>query len=115
MGLGNKVVDLAGNALKFADKFGLTQKERAEGMLEYYKTTLGENTTRSKTRRFIAVLIVSDYLFLVNLSVVLRVLDFKEKAAFTLEAANTSMGIAFIMVLTFFFGGYYMNKMKGNK
>ena len=115
MGLKTKLVDLGGDVLKFADKFSLTRKEKAEGLLEYYKTTLGENTLRSKTRRFIAILVVANYLLLINLSIALSILDFKEKADFVFNTANTSLWTAFVMVLAFFFGGYYLNQLKGKK
>lgn len=115
MGLGKKAADIAEKALGFADKFGLTQKEKAEGIAEFYKTTLGENTIRSKTRRNIAILIVCNYLLLVNASAVLYCLGLIERAKFILDLANTSLGTAFVMVLAFFFGGYYVGKLGKKK
>ena len=114
MGIFNgKAADVAEKALGFADKFGLTQKEKAEGVLEFIKNTIGENSTRSKTRRFVAIAIVSNYLLLINASAVLYCIGLVERAKFIFELANTSLGTAFVMVLAFFFGGYYVGKFKG--
>ena len=103
---------------KRIDKLVFTNEERAKFNLlmadkvaEYAKDTLSESTIRSKTRRFISICIISTYLILVFALVVLSVFSIKNTIIQTL-VLNSPLTTGFIMVLAFFFGGYYLQSWK---
>ena len=109
---------------KGIDNLGFTQQEKAEftkemadGLAKYTIETLGESSDRSKTRRDIAIMIVSLYL-LVFVVALIMLLGFQNVAAVKLiiELSNEmNLSIGFLMVLGFFFGGYYLQNLMGKK
>ena len=109
---------------KGIDNLGFTEqekatftKEMAEGLAKYTIETLGESSDRSKTRRDIAIMIVSLYLltFIVAL-VMLLVFRDTNAVKMIIELANEmNLSIGFLMVLAFFFGGYYLQNLIGKK
>jgi hypothetical protein len=110
----SKVFDTVANGL---DKLAFTTEERSEfNMLladkvaQYAHDTLNENTARSRTRRFIAIFIVINVLAAFWLCVVLALLKIDITIILQLISAF-SLSTALIMVLAFFFGGYYVNKI----
>ena len=91
------------------DKLAFTQQERADlnvlladKVADYAKDTLSENTVRSKARRLIAYCIVFVYLSVLIAGI------FIDNEHLRLLATNSPIQTAFIMVLAFFFGGYYL-------
>ena len=109
---------------KGIDNLGFTEqekatftKEMAEGLAKYTIETLGESSDRSKTRRDIAIMIVSLYLltFIVAL-VMLLVFRDTNAVKMIIELANEmNLSIGFLMVLAFIFGGYYLQNLMGKK
>ena len=106
-----KVFDTVANGV---DKLAFTNEERsdlnlkiADKVAEFANNSLSENTLRSKTRRFVSIAIVGVYLLL---SLVLVGLSFTEHNTELLSTLlfDSPLSTAFIMVLAFFFGGYYL-------
>jgi hypothetical protein len=108
-----------------ADKLFLTDEEKrdyavkAQGMyIKHQELVLNENTARSITRRYIAVMIT-----VVSLALTIFTIGI---AAYDIELAKTTMSIiqafgvdnAFLAVLIFYFGSYgltgIVGKVKGN-
>ncbi|MBE9468968.1 MAG: hypothetical protein IMY72_11715 [Bacteroidetes bacterium] len=96
------------------DKLAFTQQEKSElNMLladkvaVFAKDTLSESTVRSKTRRFISISIISTYLLMLLLLVVLSLLKVEVSTIKEL-IFDSPLSSGFIMVLVFFFGGYYL-------
>lgn len=94
---------------KGINNLALTKQEAADSTSEFVKDTLSENTERSKTRRFIAKAIVVNHLLLFWLCLALMYKGISIDNILSL-AAEFKMGIAFLMVLAFFFGGYYLTQ-----
>lgn len=98
-----------------ADTLRFSNEERAEFNLkmadrlaEYAKDTLSENTIRSKARRHIALIVVYAFIILLIAAIVLHFVD-PEKSKFLIEIiSGFPISTGFIMVLAFFFGGYYL-------
>lgn len=109
---------IIGDLSKGVDALAFTPEERAEFNIKladklaaYVEGTMNENSIRSKTRRMISFIIIGAFLILVFLAVVLSIFA-PENAQFVTElSSNSVMTTAFIMVLAFFFGGYYMEKL----
>lgn len=109
----DKVFD---SVAKGIDKLGLTSQEKAEGVREFVKDTLAENSARSKARRHIAKLFMYNYLLLFWVSIVAVIVD-PELTSTIIEIAKAySLGWAFLAIIGFYFGGYYIGKGgKGQK
>jgi hypothetical protein len=107
------VGNVVDSVISAGDKLVFTKEEKAEfnkemadKLAQYTKDTLSENTIRSKARRFIAILIISNAVitFWVCAYLQLRGIDPK----FILELFLGVFGsTSVVMVLAFFFGGYY--------
>ena len=82
--------------------------KRAEQLVEFYKQTLDENTERSITRRFIAKFLIIYYVLIVTLCIVLKLIKIDISSILTL-VETFKLSTSFIMILAFFFGGYYVN------
>jgi len=121
---GIDIGDTANNLLSKLDDSKFTEQEKAgynkqmaDATAEFYKLTLNENTVRSRTRRKIAIMIIKNYLVVLWLFVLLWGAN-----QFTTLEIDLNMLIeiiklfnivtAFIMILAFFFGGYYAQKFK---
>lgn len=104
------------------DQLGFTKEEKeiynkaaADALATFTKDTLGESTDRSKTRRQIALIVTAIYLLISISCIILAFFDIN-KARLLLDVSSAlSLDTAFIMVLAFFFGGYYLNLLKGSK
>lgn len=97
------------NISKGVDNLAFTQQERAElnmkladKVAEYAEKTLSENTIRSKARRIIAYVIVFTWITAALLDIWI------DNADLTYLWQDSVLKTAFIMVLAFFFGGYYL-------
>jgi len=111
-----KIKDVFDKVTSGVDKMFFTNEERADfnknmadSQLEFVKQTVSENSTRSITRRYIAVSIVFVYLFLMLFAVGVYYFD-KEYAEFVFNTANVGLGTLVIMVAAFYFGGYYLSQ-----
>jgi len=119
--LGKKSIDtIIGGAVKGIDKLIFTNEEKAEfnktmadQMLEYTKSTIGENSTRSFTRRIIAFAIMGTYILLVLSAGAVYKWDMTY-SAFLFELSKSQSTLA-MMVSVFFFGGYYAGKFIGSE
>jgi len=81
----------------------------AEGVGEFVKMTLGENTERSKTRRAVAVMWIKAQLLMLAMVFVVAPLDM-EMAKFYLEIAfGTVMISGTLSIIAFFFGGHMIS------
>jgi hypothetical protein len=114
----NKVIDKASNGI---DKLMFTQEERADfnkaladGVAKHSVDTLNENTDRSKSRRIISLVIVAVYLFLVLVAVVAFPF-IPLYSAFIFKVLAENLSVAFVSVIAFHFGGYYLSNMIGKK
>lgn len=90
-----------------------TEEEKAEsrerlnqGLAEYVKSTLSENTVRSRTRRFVAVVWISVELFLVLLTCAAAPLNIKLAEFYWTIATSELMFWGTMSVIGFFFGPY---------
>lgn len=114
-----KVFDTITNKMddwKFTDEErSRYNKEAADAMATFAKETLNESTERSASRREIARLIIYIYLLIcvvglvflfVNTNIVKLIIEFCNEMYLT---------AAFIAVIAFFFGGYYMDKFRKSK
>lgn len=90
-------------------------KEAADALAMFTKETLSESTDRSVTRRWIALAITAVYMLMSMCCMVLAFFD-QEKAKLLLDVSSAlSLDTAFIMVLAFFFGGYYLKLIAQKK
>lgn len=90
-------------------------KAIADSQVEYLKTTLSENSTRSVTRRYLAIAIMSVFLILVLLSVI--VYPFNVEYSEYIYKTASGMWSLVMMVAAFFFGAYMVGNhlLKGKK
>lgn len=111
----NKTVETAKEAV---DKLFFTDEEKADQFMkmadktvEFYGKTLEENTTRSKTRRWIAYMVIGVNVILAIIASVLFVLGKPYEGIIEIARAF-SLPMAFITAIAFFFGGYYFKNIK---
>jgi hypothetical protein len=110
----NKALDIVS---KGADKLVFTQEERAdlnkettEGLSQFIKDTASENTARSITRRYVAILVIVVYL-LISLVIIAIGIWSTQKALELVKLTNElDLGTAFIAVIAFFFSSYMLKK-----
>lgn len=119
----NKAIDFVA---KSADNLNFTNQERAklnaelaENLVKHVEATVDESTDRSVTRRYIAVVIITLYVCIAVAVLLLYAFGVDAVAKQIVEITNVlELDTAFIMILAFFFGGYYFNKLdffKGKK
>lgn len=103
---------------KGVDNLAFTDQERAklnltlaDKVAQFAEKSLSESTIRSKARRLIAYVIIFTYV-LALISCI-----FTDNETLTYIVKESALKTAFIMVLAFFFGGYYMKnfELKGKK
>lgn len=111
-------VDLVKDIRGMVDDKNFTAEERSryyakmgDATAEFAKATMSENTIRSRARRHIAVLSIYFFYFLFLLLVGLWKFDPAWFVATKELAIEFKFPIAFIMIMAFFFGGYYLNKV----
>lgn len=85
---------------------------KAEKTIEYAVKSSDENSIRSKARRVIAFMVIG-YVGIMGLTgTIFSILDKPEVVASILKVATAfNMGAAFVSVIAFYFGGYYLNKL----
>ena len=81
----------------------------ADKVASFAEKTLSENTIRSKSRRLIAYVIILAWVLAAFLDIWIDNIDL------TYLWKESALKTAFIMVLAFFFGGYYMKQIEINK
>jgi ABC-type multidrug transport system fused ATPase/permease subunit len=108
----DKVVD---GAISGIDKIFYTneekaeaRKELAEGVQEFVKTSLNENTARSRTRRVIAIMIMGVFLLLI-LGAAAAFPFNNEYSRFLFEIVGDMSTFA-LMVAAFFFGAHMLGR-----
>jgi len=119
--LGKKNVDtIIGGAVKGIDKLIFTNEEKAEfnkamadSVVEFTKSTLGENTARSLTRRYVTYAFVGTFLVLVLGSGAVYLID-KDYSMFLFDLSKSIFSIV-MMIAAFFYGGYYAGKFIGSE
>ena len=106
---------------KGIDKANFTKEERADFNLkvadkaaDFVGNTLSENTIRSKTRRKIAIFVVYNDFAIFWLCVILKFLEKDIKPIIELVKVF-NLSVALIVVLSFFFGGYYLKNVNINR
>lgn len=115
----NKALDIVS---KGADKLVFTQEERAdlnkettEGLSQFIKDTASENTARSITRRYVAILVIVVYLLIALVIIAIGIFN----TAIALELVKLTneldLGVAFIAVIGFFFSSYMLKKFVPEK
>ena len=111
----NKSVDTVTSAV---DKLFFTDEEKADQFMkiadktvDFYAKTLEENTIRSRTRRFIAILIIAFSIITMLFWFVMGYLG-RDTSYITEAIQAFNMPMVFITVVAFFFGGYYMKNIK---
>jgi hypothetical protein len=94
---------------KGIDNLAFTSEERAklnillaDKVADFAEKSLNENTIRSKSRRAVAYVVVVAYIGLIIFSL------FVDSEYVHGLVTNSALNTAFLMVLAFFFGGYYM-------
>ena len=108
----DKVIDgaVSGIDKMFFTKEEKTQvtKEMADGLQDFVKQTLDENTARSRTRRVLAIMIMAVYLLLIIAAVVVFAFS-KEYAEFVFKVVG-EMSTYALMVAGFFFGAHLLGR-----
>ena len=113
---------------KFIDEQKFTTEEAAifnkgtaEASAQFVKDTLGEGTERSRSRRKIGVRFVSLFPWIVIGIIALRIVEnYVPTIAGSAEFAKgliiaMYLPAAFITIIAFFFGGYYLKQYTGQK
>lgn len=102
--------------------FNYTDEEKAEaraemnkGVVDYIKTTLSENTNRSKTRRFVAKAWIYVELFLVLLTCAAAPFDANLAEFYWKVATSELMFWGTMSIIAFFFGPYMIGSHFGGK
>lgn len=113
----NGAVGLVKNIRGMIDDSTLTAEERvkynislADATAEFAKSTLNENTERSRTRRAIAVTTIYFFYFLTLVMIVLWKYDSAWFDAVKELLVEFKYPTILIMIMAFFFTGYYLNK-----
>lgn len=88
-------------------------KETASNAAGFVKDTLSESTERSKARRSVAIDTVRFYFALIIFLIVSWKFDPLWFDAVLNLVIEFKLPVAFIMIMAFFFGGYYLNKFTG--
>lgn len=114
------VVNLVTGVRGMIDDKNFTSEEKArfdsktaDASADFVKETLSENTERSKARRSVAIDTVRFYFALVIFLIISWKFDplwFDAVKNLTIEF---KLPMAFIMIMAFFFGGHYINKIWG--
>jgi hypothetical protein len=109
----NKLIDFTTGAI---DRINFTDQERAaynmklaDSLAAYTEKTLDESTDKSMTRRYLSVIIVSIYILLVLFTVAATCFNPELAKLIMVVIDEYYMTTAFIMVLAFFYGGYYIS------
>lgn len=115
----NKLLDAfinTGDALFHTDEEKAANRAKSRDVqLDFIKTQHSENSLRSVARREISLLIIRSYVAMVWLTAVAYVCGDTKKAEFLFKLATVSFSTAVLMVLGFYFGGYYLPKIMGKK
>jgi hypothetical protein len=106
---------------KGIDVLSFTKEERAQynekqahNLAQFVKDTLSENTTRSKARRFIAIALICNAIALSWFCIILSLKGIPCK--FIIDIFIDIFGsTSIVMILGFFFGGYYLKNIAINK
>ena len=119
MGILNKVLGLAnkipiGDIMDKIDDSKLTQAEKAEIQMKYMNQQVDENSIRSKTRRYLAKVVVWNVFAIFWLCVGIHFAGFDLNPILKLVGVF-QLGWAFVAVVVFYFGGYYGPKFIKNK
>jgi hypothetical protein len=100
------------------DKLILTDEERLDfnkklidANIDFVRLTQNENTIRSITRRYIAILIIVVYLLLILSSVIFYTCGQVAIATFIIGILQDILGTSFISVIIFFFGSHIVNNV----
>jgi len=112
-----KIVD---GAISGIDKLFYTNEEKAdvnrqiaEGVQDFVKQTLDENTARSKTRRVLAIMIMGVFLLLIIAAAAVYELN-PDYSKFLFKVAGDMSTMA-LMVAAFFFGAHMLGRDIINK
>jgi len=107
------VDNLVTSSVSAIDKLVLTKEEKLDSHIEIagscaknVESTLSESTIRSKSRRYVSQAFTTVYLLLVIAYVVV---SFTTYPSFAIKEMLTdkTMNSAMIMILAFYYGGYY--------
>ena len=112
-----KVVD---GAISGIDKLFYTDEEKADvnrkiadGVQDFVKQSLDENTARSRTRRILAIMIMGVFLLLIIAAAAIYELN-PDYSKFLFEVAGDMSTLA-LMVAAFFFGAHMFGRDIINK
>jgi uncharacterized protein YneF (UPF0154 family) len=94
---------------KGVDELHLSDQEKADSVKDFVKDTLSENSERSRARRFIAKAVVLSVLFLVFFSIGCYFINADSVAVIIEIVRAYKLDLAFLAVIGFFFGGYYLS------
>jgi len=116
----DKVID---NAARIADNMKFSEQERArmnvelaEALAKHAESTMAESSDRSVTRRYISVALITLYVVIVLLVIGFNVAGYMDKAQQVVNACKEMyLDVAFVMIVAFFFGGYYASSLTGKQ
>jgi hypothetical protein len=107
---------LVSNVTSMIDDSALTEQEKAGAVGQFVKDTLSENTARSKTRRSVALDTVRFFYALIVFLIISWKFDTLWFDAVKDLIIEFKLPVAFIMIMAFFFSGYYVSEgIKGWK
>lgn len=124
--VGENVLDKDNGLIKQAGEWignqNFTTEEQAEmnvaigkGVVSYSLATLNENTTRSKARREVALLIIKFYLLWASVGLGMWPINSGYAEFILLYLGGAVMGGAFGAVILFFFGSYGLTRYNETK
>ena len=113
----SKLIDFASGAI---DRMRFTDQEKAEHNLrmaaavaDFAKDTLNESTDKSVTRRYLSIFIIAVYLLIVLFTIAIAMWDIDRASAVLKIMSEYYLTTGFVMVLAFFYSGYYVNGIIG--
>lgn len=96
------------DALFFTDEEKVQASQKVlETVIEMHKATADENSVRSRARRALAIIVIADYMALLNLAAILYCFGVTRDAARgVFDIANMGAGFM-VSAVTIFYFGYY--------
>ena len=104
-------LDLVKDAAAGIDMLWFTDEEKAqaslkvmESVIKFQEAQKDENSVRAKVRRALALMIIGNYLLLINIGAIYGMYGDNVKAHYIFNLANETLGTPVVSVIIFYFG-----------
>jgi len=111
-------LDLVKDAAAGIDMLWFTDEEKAiaslkvmESVIKFQEAQKDENSVRAKVRRALALLIIGNYLLLINIGAGCGLVGDKVRAEYIFNLANETLGTAVVSVIIFYFGYFGISQI----